>query len=81
MNFFFKNIPHLLQSIKQSSICCTVGPCWLSVLNIAVCTYESQNLNLRIESLYLLNFSFDEMEGMHKALQLHVKYNCNVMVV
>ena len=28
----------LLQSIEQSSLCCTVGPCWLSVLNIALCT-------------------------------------------
>ena len=28
----------LLQSIEQSSLCYTVGPCWLSILNIAVCT-------------------------------------------
>ena len=28
----------LLQNIEQSSLCCTVGPCWLSILNIAVCT-------------------------------------------
>ena len=26
----------LLQSIEQSSLCSTVGPCWFSVLNIAV---------------------------------------------
>ena len=32
----------LLQNIEQSSLCCTVGPCWLSVLNIALCTYRSQ---------------------------------------
>ena len=26
---------------EQSSLCYTVGPCWLSVLNIAVCTCQS----------------------------------------
>ena len=25
----------LLQSVEQSSLCYTVGPCWLSILNIA----------------------------------------------
>ena len=29
----------LLHNIDQSSLCYTVGPCWLSVLNVAVCTY------------------------------------------
>ena len=28
----------LLQNIEQSSLCYTVGPCWLSILNVAVCT-------------------------------------------
>ena len=27
----------LLQNIEQSSLCYTVGPCWLSILKIAVC--------------------------------------------
>ena len=27
----------LLQNIEQSSLCYTVGPCWLSILNIVVC--------------------------------------------
>ena len=27
----------LLHNIEQSSLCYTVGPCWLSILNIAVC--------------------------------------------
>ena len=36
----------LLQSTEQSSLCCTVGPCWLSVLNIAVCTCQSRTPNL-----------------------------------
>ena len=30
----------LLQSIKQSSLCYTAGPCWLSILNIAMCTCQ-----------------------------------------
>ena len=28
-------LPH---NSEQSSLCYTVGPCWLSILNIAVCT-------------------------------------------
>ena len=31
-------------NIKQGSKCYTVGPCWLSILNIAVCTCPSQIL-------------------------------------
>ena len=27
---------------EQSSLCCTVGPCWLSILNRAVCASPSQ---------------------------------------
>ena len=30
----------LLHNIEQSSLCYTVGPCWLSILNIAVCTCQ-----------------------------------------
>ena len=36
----------LLQNTEQSSLCYTVGPCWLSILNIAVCTCQSQTANL-----------------------------------
>ena len=32
----------LLQNIELSSLCFTVGPCWLSILNIAVCTCQSK---------------------------------------
>ena len=37
----------LLQSIEQSSLCYTVGP-WLSILNTAVCTCQSQTPNLSL---------------------------------
>ena len=30
----------LLQNIEQSSLCYIVSPCWLSILNIAVCTCQ-----------------------------------------
>ena len=33
----------LVQNIEQSSLFYTVGPCWLSILNIAVCTCQSQS--------------------------------------
>ena len=32
----------LLHNIEQNYLCYTVGPYWLSILNIAVCTYQSQ---------------------------------------
>ena len=32
----------LLQNIEQSSLCYTVGPCWLSIVNITFCTCQSQ---------------------------------------
>ena len=40
LKFFFSF--RLLQNIEQSSLCCIVGPCWLSILNIAVYTCQSQ---------------------------------------
>ena len=48
INFPFR----LLQNIKQHSLCYTVGPCWLSILNIAVCISQSQTPNLCLP-LYL----------------------------
>ena len=38
----------LLENIEQCSLCYTVGPCWLSVLNMAVCTCQSQTPNLSL---------------------------------
>ena len=32
----------LLQNFEQSSLCYTVGTCWLSILYTAVCTCQSQ---------------------------------------
>ena len=37
-----------LQSIGQSSLCYTAGPCWLSILNIAVCTCQFQTPSLSL---------------------------------
>ena len=44
----------LLQDIEYRSLCYTVGPCWLSILNIAVCTCQSQTVPLK--SFILLYF-------------------------
>ena len=33
--------PRLPHNNEQSSMCYTVGPCWLSIINIAVCTCPS----------------------------------------
>ena len=36
----------LLQNIELSSLCCTVAPCWLSILNIAVCMSISNSQSI-----------------------------------
>ena len=41
----------LLYNIEQSFLCYTVGPCWLSILDIAVCTCRSQTPNLSLPPL------------------------------
>ena len=41
----------LADNIEQSSLCCTAGHCWLSVLNIAVCTCWSWFLVFLFHSL------------------------------
>ena len=33
----------LAHNTEQISVCCTIGACWLSILNIAVCTWHSQS--------------------------------------
>ena len=40
----------LLQNTEQSSLCYTVGLCWLPILNIAVCTCQSHPLKLSSET-------------------------------
>ena len=44
----------LLQNIEQSSLCSTVGPCWFSLLNTAVCACQSQTPNITILNSSLL---------------------------
>ena len=48
--FLFQNLfsHRLSQNIEQSSLCCTVGPCWLSVLYIVVCICQSQTHDLSL---------------------------------
>ena len=38
----------LPQNIEQSSMCCTAGPYWLSILNRAVCTSDKLFLQLLV---------------------------------
>ena len=48
----------LLQNIEQSSLCSTAGPCWLSILNIAVCTCQPDGwFRMKIkETVHLSSF-------------------------
>ena len=50
----------LPQNTEQSSLCCTVGPCWLSILNIAVysITLLKQKYLLVIGYCFQLLFCF-----------------------
>ena len=45
-------LPH---NIEQSSMCYTVGPCWLSILNIAECTCPSQTPELSLPPILPLS--------------------------
>jgi len=53
-------------NIEQSSMCYTVGSCWLSILNIAVCTCPSQVL---FDSLQPLDLSGSSV---HEILQANI---------
>ena len=44
----------LPDNIEQSSLCYTVGPFWLSVLNTVMCTSPSQIPNLSLSPAFLL---------------------------
>ena len=48
----------LLHSIEQSSLCYAVDPCWLSILNTAVCACQSQIPNLSLSLLLFKGWSF-----------------------
>ena len=40
------------ENIEQSFLCSTVGLCWLSILNIAVCTCQLHFLNTGVSQLF-----------------------------
>ena len=51
--FLFQILFHysLLQYIEYSSLCSTVGPCWLSILYIVVCIGEGNGTPLQYSCL------------------------------
>ena len=67
----------LLQNIEQSSLCYTVGPCWLSILNIVVCTCHSQIPNLSLPRPPFRTFN----EGQLLLLSLHFKDKAYLVMV
>ena len=44
---------YILWNIEQCSPCHTVGPCWLPILNIAMCAHLSQTPNLSLPTSLL----------------------------
>ena len=51
----------VLKDIDYSSLCYTVGPCWLSILYIIVCSYQSQTPNLSLSFPLSVQFSCSVM--------------------
>ena len=47
----------LLQNIEQISLCGTEGPCWLSILNVAVCTCPAKLPNCAFPLATISSFS------------------------
>ena len=75
----------LLDNVEQSSLCCTVGPCWLSILNIAVysITLLKQKYLLVIGYCFQLLFCFcahlHSKSSWKNCLYLMVQLGCLVV--
>ena len=63
-NLFPSRLPHI---IEQGFMCYIVGPCWLSILNTAVCTCPSQTPRL---SLFLPFFPVTSISSFSKSMNL-----------
>ena len=63
----------LLQNIEQHSLCYTVGPCWSSILNTAVCTRQSQTPNLSLHPT--LKFDFKKDSAAKILLKIIIRMN------
>ena len=55
----------LLQNVEYSSLCYTVGTCWLPILYIVVYTCSSQTPDLSLPAFPLENFSLQPTFQMH----------------
>ena len=53
-------LPH---NIEQSSLCYTVGPCWLPILNIAVCICPFPTPNYSFSPSFSLAIKVGSIEG------------------
>ena len=70
--FFFNSFPfRLLHNIEQRALCYTVGPCWVSLLNIVVCTCQSQTSNLSLPHPITINLLFVWMSLFCKLVHLY----------
>ena len=68
--FFFKFFSYLrCYKVLSSFLCYTVGFCWLSILNIAVCTCQSQTPNL---SILVTIISFPKSVKVFLLLRVHL---------
>ena len=66
INIHISTLPFRLpHNIEQSSLCYTVGPCWLSIYSIAVCTCPS---HVHVHE-YLLPSPFPPAAAAAKSLQ------------
>ena len=70
-------LSRLPYNIEQSSMCYIVGPCWLSILNRAVCTCLSQTPQLSLPHvLPLCNHKFVLLSLWVSFVSIYCKYFC-----
>ena len=67
----------LLHNIEQSSLCYTVGPCCLSILNIAVCTCQLRlTCTQSTYSQHVLSPSTCQWAGRWEQSSQHSRQDC-----
>ena len=72
-SFFFRSFPQRLsQNIEQSSLCCTVGPCWVPVLfgAVGMCSSQAPDSSLPCHVSLLSKRTF--VSDIHKSVSISV---------
>ena len=63
----------LLHNSEQSSLCCTIGPCWLPIVNIAECVYD----HFRLPDY---PFPLATVSSFYKSVSLFLKHSISQLI-